>query len=603
MSDTVERIKSRLDIVDVVSGYLKVQKAGANWKARCPFHNEKTPSFHISPERQSWHCFGCNKGGDMFSFVQEIEGVEFVESMRILAAKAGVEIAQYRPQERAQRDERERLLGVAERSAAFFSHQLWNGAAGNRALAYLRERGLTDDTIKAWRLGWAPNDWQALTGFLAGEGHVNHDIVAAGMAVEKAPSSASQVARIYDRFRSRIMFPITDGNGQVVGFTGRVFGAEVAVNGEPLAKYVNTPQTAIYDKSRVLFGLEKAKLEMRKRDACLLVEGNMDAIASWQAGAMNVVATSGTALTPAQLRLLGRYSANLDFCFDTDQAGQAATRRGIGLALAANFAVRIVSMSDAQCKDPAEYVAKHGAKWNDVVATAKPALQYYYDTAVAGYDPNSALSKKDVIRSLGPLVKRLVSNVERSHWVGQLATLLRTDAVSVTADIAAVKDDIAAYERTPEPESATDTLLPKSEPIDLFSRELLTLVVREPSLLPQAAQVIDLCDARVAAILREPAKLQDAEGEERRLIDMAHIRAGEFYSSISAAQIGFELSAVVARLRERDLRNRRAQIELDIRQAEQARDPERLAALVAQFQHYTEELNRLQSIQSPTTTA
>lgn len=596
MSDTVEQIKSRLDIVDVVSGYIKVQKAGVNWKARCPFHNEKTPSFYISPERQSWHCFGCNKGGDMFSFVQDIEGIEFVESMRILATKAGVEIAQYRPQERTQRDERERLLAVAELAAKFFTHQLWNGTAGRKALVYLRERGLTDETIKAWRLGWAPNDWQALTGFLASEGHANKDLIAAGMAIDKN-------GRPYDRFRSRIMFPICDANGQVVGFTGRVFGAEVAVDGEPLAKYVNTPQTAIYDKSRVLFGLDKARLEMRKRDACLLVEGNMDAIASWQAGATNVAATSGTALTLAQLRLLARYSTNLDFCFDTDQAGQAATRRGIGMALATNFNVRIVSIGDDQCKDPADYVAKYGSKWNEIVATAKPALQYYYDAAIAEYNPASALSKKDIVRSLGPLVKRLSSKVEQSHWIGQLASLLRTDAASINADLATMKDDIAAYERSAEPEAGDGRTATALQPVDILSQELLALVVRESSLLPHAVQVAELCDARVAAILREPTKLEDAEGDERHLVDTAHIRASEFYGAYTAAQIGLELAAVVARLRERDLRARRAQIELDIRQAEQAHDRGRLQELLAQFQHYTEELNRLQNIQSPTTTA
>ena len=439
MSDTVEQIKSRLDIVDIISGYLKVGKAGRNYKARCPFHNEKTPSFYISPERQSWHCFGCNKGGDMFSFVQDIEGVEFVEAMRVLAARAGVQMQERRPEDREAKSQRQALLAVTELAAKFFEKQLWNGTAGARALAYLRERGLTDDTINAWRLGWAPNDWRALTGFLTEQGSAPAAIVAAGMAIDKN-------GRPYDRFRSRIMFPIHDANGQVVGFTGRVFGAEVAVDGEPLAKYVNTPQTLIYDKGRILFGLDKAKTAMRSKDSCLLVEGNVDAILSWQAGAQNVVATSGTALTPHQLRMLGRYSTNLDMCFDTDQAGKVATRRGIGLALAQNFTVRILTIKDDECKDPADYVRKHGEKWNDVVASATNALQYYYDEAVASFNPSSSDSKKKIIASMGPLIRRLASRVEQGHWTGQIATLLRADQAAVAADIASVKDDIAAYE-------------------------------------------------------------------------------------------------------------------------------------------------------------
>jgi DNA primase len=600
MSDTVEQIKSRLDIVDVISGYLKVQKSGANWKARCPFHNEKTPSFYISPERQSWHCFGCAKGGDMFSFVQEIEGVEFVESMRILAAKAGVQIAQYRPQERTERDERQRLLAVAELAAKFFAHQLWHGPAGAKALAYLRERGLEDGTITAWRLGWAPNDWRALTGFLQKEGHTNADIVAAGVAVQKTRNEKQETS-MYDRFRSRIMFPIADANGQVVGFTGRVFGAEVAVDGEPLAKYVNTPQTSIYDKSRILFGLDKAKLAMRQRDACLLVEGNMDAIASWQAGATNVVATSGTALTAQQLRMLGRYSTNLELCFDADVAGQAATRRGIGLALASNFAVRLIPMDDPECKDPADFVAKHGQRWNDVVARATPALQYYYDRAAAGFDPASVQGKKDILRSLGPLIKRLASKVEQSHWVAQVASLLRADPKDVTADLATIRDDIAAYERGAQEEE--QPAVRDARPVDLLSQELLALALRERSLMPNATEVADLADERVAAVLREPALVDDAVGEQRHLVDAAYIRAEEFYAAYSPAQVGLELAAVIVRMRERDIRSRRAQVALDIRQAEQARDADRLAQLVAQFQHYTEELNRLQNIQSTTNAA
>lgn len=591
MSDSVEQIKSRLDIVDVVSGYLKVQKAGRNYKARCPFHNEKTPSFYLSPERQSWHCFGCSKGGDMFSFIQEIEGVDFVEALKLLATKAGVTLEQRRPEDERAKSQRQVLLAVAELSAKFFEKQLWHGEAGARALNYLRERGLTDDTIRAWRLGWAPNDWRALTGFLASQGQDAAGIVGAGMAIQRE-------ARIYDRFRSRIMFPINDANGQVVGFTGRVFGAEVAVDGEPPAKYVNTPQTAIYDKSRVLFGLDKAKTHLRSRDACLLVEGNVDAIMSWQAGASNVVATSGTALTPHQLHLLGRYSTNLDFCFDADQAGKAATRRGIGLALAQNFAVRILAIRDGQCKDPADYVQKYGAQWLDVVASAKPALQYYYDEAVAAFDPSSASGKKAVIASLGPLINRLVSRVEQGHWIGQLATLLRADQKAVQTDVAAVKDDIAAYETGAEA-SDTNPASPGGglEPLDTTGQELLAMLVRQPSLAGQLADVADQLDARVAEVAADPAMLATSyDGEHRHLIDVAAIRADDLWKDYTDAQLQQHMAAIVNRLREQRIRVLRADIERDIRQADAAHDAPRLQQLLAKFQDYTTQLNQLQNL-------
>lgn len=540
----------------------------------------------------------------MFSFVQEIEGIDFVEALRLLAGKAGVQMQQRRPEDERATSQRQALLAVAELSAKFFEKQLWSGNAGAKALAYLRERGMTDDTIRAWRLGWAPNDWRALAGFLQREGNTNDTIVSAGMAVQKKPTTYDPQATssIYDRFRSRIMFPICDANGQVIGFTGRVFGAEVAVDGEPLAKYVNTPQTAIYDKGRVLYGLDKAKGEMRSKDACLLVEGNVDAVMSWQAGAQNVVATSGTALTPHQLRMLGRYSANLDFCFDTDEAGKTATRRGIGLALAQSFNVRILTIRDSECKDPADYVKKYGAQWNNVVASSKPALQFYYDEAIASFDPASVQSKKSVVASLGPLIRRLTSRVEQGHWVGQLATLLRADQRAVEADIASVKDDIAGYDR-PDDDQVTSYKLQAtdSEPLDTTSQELLALMVRQPSLAAQLTECADQLDARVAAVVSNPTMLDAAyDGEHRHLIDVAVIRANELWQDYTPEQLEAHMAALVNRIRERRVRALRAGVELEIRQADAAKDAHRLQELVAKFQDYTTQLNQLQNIQSST---
>ena len=593
MSDTVEQIKSRLDIVDIISGYLKVTKAGRNYKARCPFHNEKTPSFHISPERQSWHCFGCNRGGDMFSFVQELEGIDFVEALRILAARAGVQMQERRPGDHQAKSQRAELLAVTELATKFFEKQLWHSTAGARALAYLRERGLTDDTIRTWRIGWAPNDWQALTGFLLDQAIAAPMIVGAGMAIDKQ-------GRPYDRFRSRIMFPICDANGQVVGFTGRVFGAEVAVDGQPLAKYVNTPQTAIYDKGHILFGLDKAKTAIRSNDSCLLVEGNVDAIMSWQAGTQNVVATSGTALTPHQLKILGRYSTNLAMCFDADQAGKIATRRGIGLALAQNFAVRILTIQDPECKDPADYIHKYGAKWNEVVATATPALQYYYQEALSTFDPSSPDIKKGIIASMGPLIRRLSSRVEQGHWIGQIAALLRSDAAAVAADVAAVKDDISANEQTEVPNEFAKPVAPLP-PLDITGQELLALLVRQPTLAPQLAEYAPQLDPRVAAVVADPALLAPTyEGEHRHLIDVAVMRSAELWTEYTDVQLHAHMATLVTHLRMQQLKKLRTEVERDIRQAEAGNDTVRLSELLGKFQDYSTQLNQLQQTQTTT---
>ena len=223
MEDNISKIKEKLDVVEVISGYLKVQKAGMNYKARCPFHNEKTPSFYISPERQIWHCFGCSAGGDIFGFVKQIEGVEFPEALRMLAQKAGIELKSFDP---VIRDEKTKLYEICEKSAKFFEKQLWGGESGKKALAYLLGRGLTDETIKDFRLGFAPNNWQALTGYLRESGYQDGEIVSAGMAIKRQETSDKRQggnSGIYDRFRSRIMFSICDTGGQVVGFTGRIF--------------------------------------------------------------------------------------------------------------------------------------------------------------------------------------------------------------------------------------------------------------------------------------------------------------------------------------------------------------------------------------------
>lgn len=326
----------------------------------------------------------------------------------------------------------------------------------------------------------------------------------------------------------------------------------------------------------------------------------MDAIMAWQAGAANVVATSGTALTSQQLRMLSRYSTNLSICFDADQAGQIATRRGIGLALSQNFTISVLALTDPSCKDPADYVAVHGEEFGDIVASAKPVLQYYYDSAVAAYDPSSAQSKKSIVASMGPLIKRLTSKVEQSHWIGQLAVLLRTDPKNVQADLATIRDDIAAYEQGAEPSATSHQLpadIPAERPLDAVSQELLALVVKEPSLLPQAQDVpAELLDVRVAEVLKRPELLaKDAEHEYRHFVDVAFMRAGDLWDGWSQEDLKAELAAVVIRLKERDLKVRLRELAQAVQQAETAHDGPKMKDLLEQFAAYTRELNRLQN--------
>src|SRR3989344_3376240 len=532
MTDNVSKIKDRLDIVDVVGSYVKLQKAGINYKGRCPFHNEKTPSFFVTPERQIWHCFGCSKGGDMFEFIKEIEGVEFPEALKILADRAGIELEKFTSAPAAAgADVKEKLFEICELTAKFFEKQ-FQSTLGKEALEYLKGRGLEEETIKTFRLGFAPDDWQALSDYLISRGYRESEIVAAGLSIDRAknhePTAASGKKGIYDRFRRRIMFPIFDISGLVVGLTAREFSqkkhednghnvpsapAREAVGapepptidnkGGSGAKYINTPQTLIYDKSRVLYGLSKAKLDIRKADRCILVEGNMDALMSYQAGVRNVVASSGTALTPHHLRLLQRYTKNLGFCFDTDQAGAMATRRGIGLALAQQFNISMLEIKDPECKDPADYVQKYGPRWSELVAAAKPVVDYYFDKARLAYNPTKAESGKAVLASVAPFVKRLASNVERSHWISQLAALLRVPEQAVIADLQNIKDDFAVYESSDQAPPIQSGGAPSTIPApDLLNEAILSVVLKNPAVARESGIPHDLLDARTSAVIR-----------------------------------------------------------------------------------------------------
>ena len=600
MSDNISQIKERLSVVDVISGYIKVQKSGANFKARCPFHNEKTPSFYISPERQIWHCFGCQKGGDVFGFVKEIEGVEFGEALRVLAQRAGVKLEQYDPKVQ---DAKTVLYEVCETATRFFEKQLYHSPDGKRALAYLKDRGLNDNTINEFRLGFAPEGWHNLSQFLRDCGFKDTDVIDSGMAIKKEGGSD-----IHDRFRSRIIFPIASINDQVIGFTGRVFGDNHPVD---VGKYINSPQTAIYDKSRVLYGLNKAKVEARKADRCLLVEGNMDAIMSYQAGVKNVAATSGTALTPSHLQLLQRYTSNLDFCFDTDRAGLVATRRGIGLALSQNFNIKVVHLQDPDCKDPADYVKKFGqnpasggTSWHEVVLGAKPVIDFYFDKLKSELDFASVDGKKGVITSLGPLINRLASQVEKSYWVSKLATVLRTKEGAIESDILSVKDDLEVYTGNTIESRRNDPIPEIISPSDILSEAILAVIIKNPPLFYQELEGIEagLLDPDTLKVVNEIKKtgsnfkfdsfVKDLDDKKRMKLEFAYLKAQEFLKEFDDEGLMAEFKNIKSKLEQRSVTAQLTGLESAIKLAETDNDRSKMKSLLSQFNDLAKQLKK-----------
>lgn len=408
MNSEIEQIKSRLNIVDVVGEYIKLEKAGINYRALCPFHNEKTPSFFVSPSRQMWHCFGgCNEGGDIFKFVMKIEGIEFIDALKLLAKKAGVQLKTSSKKYEEIKTQREKLLDICKKATIFFSTQLNKSKTGLEAKDYLMKRGLKEETIKEWKIGYAPSTWDSLCNYLIGLGYERKDIIDAGLASEK----------FFDRFRSRIIFPICDFNGQPVGFTGRVF------NSDDEAKYLNTPNTLLYDKSQALYGLDKAKVEIRKNDSCVLVEGNVDCIMSHQSGVKNCLAVSGTALTPAHLGIIKRFSNNLILSFDMDLAGNNATKKGIDMALRNGFNVKVISMNSE--KDPADIILSSGEdEWKKIIKEAKPINQFYFDLSFKNRDVKSVEDQKKIVSELLPIFKKIDNTIEQTYWIQKLAEKL-----------------------------------------------------------------------------------------------------------------------------------------------------------------------------------
>jgi len=582
----IETIKAKLDIVDVIGSYIKLQKAGMNYRAVCPFHSEKKPSFFVSPSKQIFKCFGCGKFGDIFKFVMEIEGVEFGDALRILAKRAGVELQRQNPELKT---ERKRLYEIIELGCEFFEKQLNNSKAGMESKKYLLDRGITEESIKKWRLGYSPNPqkgkWEVLTNFLISKGYERKEIINTGLAIKKESTGPTQS---YDRFRGRIMFPIFDLNSQVIGFGGRITKEK---EDKEVAKYINTPNTLLYNKSFVLYGLNPGRVEIRKKDFCILVEGYTDVILSHQAGFQNTVATSGTALTSFQLKILKRYSQNLITAFDMDIAGDSATRRGIDLAQEQDFQIKVITMPAG--KDPADIVSKSSKEWQKLIDSAKSILDFYFDSAFQKFDKDSPEGKRGISKTLLSTIVKIPSKILQSHWTQKLAKGLKVSEESVIQELKKVfQKQGRDYEKTNPSEEQEISKEIKNEKTrkQAIEEKILSLISRSPNKLKLLNEThISLFSPRCQEALKcLKTKKVELSPDMKEFLDVLSLRTEIEEESVSEKEFEICLNELITLC----TKDKLEEISKNIQSAEENNDKKKIKELTEEFNKIAKDLNK-----------
>lgn len=420
----VDEVKSRLNIIDVIGTKVALKKSGRNFKGLCPFHNEKTPSFMVSPDRQVFHCFGCGKGGSVIDFVMEYEHLEFPEALEELAERAGVKL-QERKSDTPEKKLKETIYELNELASSYFTYVLTKHSLGEKAMLYVKNRGITDKSIKTFGLGYSPNSWEALYQFLKKKQYSDEVIERAGLALRGNHG-------LYDRFRGRLMFTLRDHRGKVVGFSGRVLDPLVKE-----AKYINTSETPVYSKSNVLFGLDVTQGAIIKANEAILMEGEMDVISSFQAGIPNVVAIKGAALTEGHVHLLKRYTERLVFALDSDVAGDAAARRGIDIAEKNGMDMKVITMPLG--KDPDESAREDPVGLKKAIKTAMPIYDYFIASSKKRFDTETAFGKKKASEELLPMLSKIENSIVQGHYIKKIAAELAVSEDTIIDGMKKVK--------------------------------------------------------------------------------------------------------------------------------------------------------------------
>lgn len=588
MSD-IEEIKSKINVEELISEYVQLKPAGINKKGLCPFHNEKTPSFVVNSERQNWHCFGCGKGGDIFTFVEGMEGMEFKEALKYLADKAGVQLTHSFKAD-VNSSQKNRIKDINIEAARFFHNFLVKMPASKMALDYLHNRGLIDETVEEWQIGFVPEQWDLLTQYLIKKGFGIEDLVGAGLTIQKDGANASSGKGFYDRFRGRIMFPIWNVHGEVVGFTGRILVEKDNTGG----KYVNTPQTLVYDKSNVIYGLNRAKKEIKTQDLIVMVEGQMDVIACHQAGIKNVVASSGTALTEGQIKLLKRYSGNINMSFDMDEAGQNAAKRGIEIAVAEGMNVRVIRIPDGKGKDPDECIKNNKQVWLDAVSSAQNVMEWYFTKVMTGRDVQDPKQKQLVVNALLKEIILIPYAVERDHWLKILSDKINVDISVLREDLKNVKTKDLIL-KTEDLKEKTKNIVAEKGRLDILLERVFSLLLKYKGLsieLPEdfgkylsTEEFKSLYQGLKMGYNVDKLREVASFGDKENLVDLLQMKAEWEFAGVLEVDAKKDLVSMIVMVKDEWQKQERKHLQGEIEKAEKVGDKDSLQKLLRQFQN------------------
>lgn len=577
--DEKELIRSKVDMVELVGQTVQLKRSGANWKGLCPFHQENSPSFMVNPEMGIFKCFGCGEGGDCFTWLMRIEGMSFSEALMSLAEKTGVELKRHAPSQEDRN--RSRILAALTEAEGFYTYLLLEhqGEEAVEAREYIYGRGITEEALRVFGLGFAPKRWDVLQKVLRKRGFSLEELSGAGL-IKKGERSW------YDAFRGRLMFALKNVRGQTVGFAGRILDADAKG-----PKYINTAETPVYHKGELLYGLEVTKNAIRTAGRVVLVEGELDAISSWQVGVQEVVAIKGTALTEEQIRILKRYTNVLILALDMDMAGDKAARRGWQMAETAGMEVRVARIPEG--KDPDELARSDSKKWKQVVDSAVEVYAFLLDSARERYDLDTAHGKRQLVEELVPVWQEIGNDILQSHWVGELAKAVHLDEALIWKQIRSGKREVGRTKleenvqvKKSEIKTRRDELeelwvggLLRSDPQRLLSAEIRELVRKE--------WLIQLIEVFERDVLIEQGDWQ------RQLPEALRENVGELLLLVSVAPDEEQLGMWRSQIELEDLKMEKPRLTEEIRQAELKDDDDLVISLQRKLSDVSKKIEQL----------